>query len=322
MYLKHLFIIFVLCIFSIHSFSQQSSEVFDIDGNEYSTIKIGDQEWMIENLKTTHLNDGSAIKTELDSLKWIELESPGYCWYKNDSLTYKSEYGALYNQYATENDKLCPEGWRVASKQDFFELILYLDSNADTSSIIVSEIAGEMMKEEGNVHWPLYENITVSNSSGFTALPGGCRGWSGWYNSMPQFGYFRTSSSWTFSLRWSTNRIFMGNNVSPEVALSVRCVREYEEPKEEIKIDVEILPDSIMVYPNPASNYLNIRILSHPENYIVKIYNLIGVLYDKEIQSELTTIDISSYFPGIYFVVFCNINTGEFLEIRKTIIII
>jgi len=37
------------------------SSVTDNDGNSYDTVKIGDQEWMAENLKVSHYSNGDAI---------------------------------------------------------------------------------------------------------------------------------------------------------------------------------------------------------------------------------------------------------------------
>jgi hypothetical protein len=65
--------------------------VSDIDGNLYHAVTIGTQTWMMENLKTTTLNDGTPISkvTDNSSASW-------YCWYNND-ITNKATYGALYN---------------------------------------------------------------------------------------------------------------------------------------------------------------------------------------------------------------------------------
>jgi hypothetical protein len=58
--------------------------VTDIDGNVYRTIKIGDQTWMMENLKTTRLNDGQEIPYVTVDREWETRTSPGYCWPNND----------------------------------------------------------------------------------------------------------------------------------------------------------------------------------------------------------------------------------------------
>ena len=100
--------------------------VVDIDGNVYHTVTIGTQVWMVENLKTTRYNDGTAIPLVTDGTAWAALTTPGYCWYNNDSATYKNTYGALYNWYAVNTGKLAPTGWHVPTDSEWTVLTTYL----------------------------------------------------------------------------------------------------------------------------------------------------------------------------------------------------
>ena len=206
--------------------------VTDVDGNTYNTVRIGDQEWMAENLKTTHYHDGQAILTWKDSLQWMQYASSqaAYCWYKNDSITYKPLYGALYNWHAAQDSRLCPIGWRVPTQQDYIDLIRTVDPNI-AAPVLLSETAGKALKETGHANWPPYENIEGSNTTGFSAIGAGCRGWSGWYNAAPYFGYFWTyGSHWSLALRWATDTVFMNDSAATYVAISIRCVKGYSLP--------------------------------------------------------------------------------------------
>ena len=110
---------------SNQSSMQTVDTVVDIDGNIYKTVKIGDQIWMAENLKTTKLNDGQSILYEPDNSDWTNLRIPGYCWPNNEDLN-KDEYGALYNWYAVDTEKLAPIGWHVPTYDEWEILADYL----------------------------------------------------------------------------------------------------------------------------------------------------------------------------------------------------
>ncbi len=142
----------------------ESTTVTDIDGNEYHTVKIGNQVWMVENLKVTKFNDGTPIPNITDNNAWGALTTPGYCWY-NDSISFKNTYGALYNWYVVNTGKIAPQGWHVPSDAEWLTLETYLGGVA---------VAGIKMKEIGTNHW-LSPNTNANNISGFTALPGGFR---------------------------------------------------------------------------------------------------------------------------------------------------
>lgn len=167
--------------------------VTDIDGNVYKTILIGDQTWMAENLKVTRFNDGSAIPLILDSNEWNNLTTPGFCWYDNDSVVNKEEYGGLYNWYAVNTGKLAPIGWHVPSDQEWWTLFFFLGN---------VPVLGAKMKETGTEHW-MSPNVGATNSSGFTALPGGCRIINRQFDYLGQYGYWWASTEMTLSQGWS-----------------------------------------------------------------------------------------------------------------------
>jgi hypothetical protein len=117
---KYLSIMFLFGIISSFSIAQTDS-VTDIDGNTYSIIKIRNQIWMVENLRTTRLNDGIVIPLVENSNEWRLTSQPAYCWYNNDEKTNKNLYGALYNWFAVQTGKLCPIGWHVPSDKVWLE---------------------------------------------------------------------------------------------------------------------------------------------------------------------------------------------------------
>ncbi|MCP4790448.1 MAG: hypothetical protein GY881_09470, partial [Gammaproteobacteria bacterium] len=88
-----------------------TSSLIDSDGNTYPTITIGNQVWMLENLRVTHYRNGDAIPNVTDDTGWSGLSTGAYCWYDNDQAT-NEKYGALYNWYTVDDSRgLCPEGW-------------------------------------------------------------------------------------------------------------------------------------------------------------------------------------------------------------------
>lgn len=139
--------------------------VTDQDGNIYKTIEIGNQTWMAENLRTTKYRNGDPIEIVTDRFKWEKLTTGSYCWQNND-ITYKNNFGALYNWYAVNDSRnIAPVGWHVPSDEEWKTLIDYLGGD---------NIAGAKMKENGQALWN-NTNTDVTNESGFTAVPSGYR---------------------------------------------------------------------------------------------------------------------------------------------------
>ncbi len=136
----------------------------DLDGNTYRTIIIGNQTWMVQNLKTTAYNDGTPIPVINDPLSWSNLSTPACCWQNNDPAR-KVTYGVLYNWYAINSGRLCPSGWHVPVDSEWAGLTDYLGGE---------NIAGGKLKESGFSHW-YSPNTGATNETYFRALPGGYR---------------------------------------------------------------------------------------------------------------------------------------------------
>ena len=97
--------------------------VTDIDGNNYQTIIIGNQEWMAENLRVTHYSNGDIIETVTDNNIWASLNVGLYCHWLNDSNNDLIK-GLHYNWYAVMDSRnVCPLGWSVPSNNDWLFLI-------------------------------------------------------------------------------------------------------------------------------------------------------------------------------------------------------
>jgi uncharacterized protein (TIGR02145 family) len=216
----------------------QSPTIKDIDGNEYKTVKIGMQIWMAENLKTTKYNDGSDIALVTDDKKWQEF-TPAYCWYNNNETANKESYGALYNWYAVNTNKLCPTGWHVPTKEElWYHLFDYLSNNGFGKPNTRNELGKSLAATQGWTPDSIAGNIgfdqTSNNSSGFNGLPIGYRYLNGEFGSTGQAGQWWSSSDYNTFM--ATGVVIYDNNSSAFPAsrskrdgLSVRCLKDYSE---------------------------------------------------------------------------------------------
>jgi uncharacterized protein (TIGR02145 family) len=204
--------------------------ITDQSGNTYKTVEIGTQTWMAENLATTRFNDNIAIPNVAGNSEWTDHTTPAYCWVNNDETASKPIYGALYNWYAVATGKLCPAGWHVASDAEFKVLETYLGMTqlqADEKLWRGTDQGSQLKSATG---WKAGEN--GSNSSGFSALPGGYRyHLDGLFNNVGELGYWWCSDENDPSL--GTYRRLDGNNdgIYRESTLkaagkSVRCIKD------------------------------------------------------------------------------------------------
>jgi uncharacterized protein (TIGR02145 family) len=135
----------------------------DADGIVYKTVKIGNQIWMAENLRTTKYRNGNPIPNVTDANDWSQLTTGAYCDYENQP---DNSYGKLYNAFAVNDPRsIAPKGWHVPTGEEWKILLDYLGGE---------NIAGGKLKETGTTHWES-PNTGATNESGFSALPCGLR---------------------------------------------------------------------------------------------------------------------------------------------------
>jgi uncharacterized protein (TIGR02145 family) len=210
--------------------------VTDIDGNIYNTVQIGTQCWTQSNLKVSKYRNGDNIPTGLSNSDWSNTTSGAYAIYNNDPVN-DGLYGKLYNHYAvTDSRGLCPTGWHVPTDGEWNVIVKFLDSNAVTAcgNCNQSIIAGGFLKSTltqstlGGWNSP---NTGATNSSGFTALPGGVRGPAGDFNYISTNGFWWSSSvlvgsnGWFRNLSNGSSIIYNGNNATNPHGFSIRCLK-------------------------------------------------------------------------------------------------
>lgn len=161
--------------------SFQTYDLIDVDGNYYHSVKIGDQVWMLENLKTTKYNDGTEIPILKDIRDPYDFTMPYFVdYYFNSTMNFyrslnKETYGYLYDGHTVSSGKLAPLGWHVPTIDDWKKLSEYLGGDVVSGGKMKSTKTFEFADHIdffylGN--W-LTPNFGATNASGFNGLPGG-----------------------------------------------------------------------------------------------------------------------------------------------------
>jgi uncharacterized protein (TIGR02145 family) len=193
---------------------KEQEKVTDFDGNVYTTVTLGRQVWMAENLKVTHYNNGDIITKVTSTDIWKNLTTEAYCDYQNLESN-STIYGRLYNHYAVSDPrKLCPVGWHLPTYQDWSFL---------------STFPTDQLKEVGTSHW-LSPNSEATNITGFTALPSGINtiGFSGlgtfcnWWSSIN----VPTSTSSGFIYFYNIDKVMTWTAGPKFIGRSVRCIKD------------------------------------------------------------------------------------------------
>ena len=220
------------------------ASVQDVDGNQYSTVVIGSQCWMKENMRAVHFVDGSSV-TLSDT---VSYEIP-YCYFPNNDSTTFATYGLLYNWAAATNRStalnalsntvqgICPDGWHLPTNDDWDVLTTFLATQpaclcgADSNNIaksLASTSGWTPVMMSGSVCC-VGQNQGNNNTSGFGALPAGIyRNQIADFGSCACFWSAKPSSNGmnTRSLFGESAQISAYSDESGASGFSVRCLKD------------------------------------------------------------------------------------------------
>ncbi len=219
------------------------------DGNRYSTVKMGSQWWMAENLRylpSVTLSGTGSFQVPFYYVNGYEGTDAAAAKSYKDGQQVKvyDTYGVLYNWSAAMGGDtsgsdpvrgVCPEGWHLPGDQQWQQLEIHLGLSAGEASS-----TGWRARNEGSMlaadtalweHHMLMEG-PETGSSGFQGLPGGYRqryptmggnakGIKGlWWTSTTD----TTQYAWYRMLNFNSSKIYR-SSIGKERGLSVRCVK-------------------------------------------------------------------------------------------------
>ena len=216
-------ILFAVPLFCFGLTKLPAQTVKDIDGNVYTSVTIGTQVWMVENLKTTKYRNGDLIGTTTTATLDISLETtPKYQWAYDGNESNVNTYGRLYTWYAVMDSRnVCPTGWHVPSDAEWTTLTKYLGGK---------RVTGGKLKEIGTTHW-LNPNTRATNETGFTALPSGDRSNYGSYYTIGYFGIWWSSTesstldAYIRRLTYDTRKVYRNSGYKLS-GFSIRCLKD------------------------------------------------------------------------------------------------
>jgi uncharacterized protein (TIGR02145 family) len=205
------------------------------DGYTYALVAIGTQCWFAENLRSDNYRNGDAIPGNLSDAQWASTSSGAQTVYgegtstvyqgSSDEVANLAPYGRLYNWYAVNDSRgLCPSGFHVPSDGEWMtlEMALGMTSSQANATGWRGTDQGTQMK---TTSWG------GTNSSGFSALPGGYRsnGYGGFYG-QGSYGNWWSSfpggaNAWNRSLGSGYSSVGRSND-DARYGFSVRCVRD------------------------------------------------------------------------------------------------
>lgn len=205
--------------------------VADVDENEYVTVKIGNLWWMAENLRVTKFKDGEPIRRIEGDANWATADEAAYCEYDNES----NDNGLLYNFHVVTRNAVAPDGWRVATDDDWKNLEKEIGMVAsEIQAVGWRGVQGDRLKKIGAEEWTRFDPVWGTDEVGFSATAGSCRFFRGPFGvpGLRGAGYWWVNTSWEDEgwyryLDYKKSGVFR-YTANKNYGFSIRCVKDVE----------------------------------------------------------------------------------------------
>ena len=201
--------------------SKSESFIDERNNKAYRIVKIGNQEWMAENLVATTFNNGDTIMEAKTNQQWYfayDNKIPAWCYYNNDSSNDKT-CGKLYNWFAVNDPRgLAPKDWHIPDDDEWEQAEIFLGGR-DNAGI----------KLKSKYGW--YNVGGGTNISGFNGMPGGCRWTHGEFRDFEKSGFWWSSSALRIDHAWGRGLSHYSTAVEKlyeekGIGFSVRCIKD------------------------------------------------------------------------------------------------
>lgn len=217
----------------------------------YTSVTIGNQEWMSKNLDVTTFSNGDPIPQAQTTLAWVKAateKKPAWCYYElgtDDAKHFGNArqckiYGKLYNSYAIFDPRgLAPKGWQIANENDWKILLQFAEDNIVVNHDIDLSYSRERSlssKQGWYDKFNLYPVLQGLDLFGINIPPAGFRDERGYfedigeeaklivYGSKHKYDY-NSDSVFTLNITDSSCEIsYVYHDLG--LGLSVRCVKE------------------------------------------------------------------------------------------------
>jgi uncharacterized protein (TIGR02145 family) len=201
------------------------------DGHVYKTVTIGDQVWLAENLAYLPVVSPPVEGSNTEPFYYV------YDYVGSDVETAKLQdnyelYGVLYNWYAAITAS--PPGWHLPTDEEWKQLEMTLGMSQEEADNSGWRGTDQGLQMKATIGWN--DNGNGTNTSGFSALPGGLRFDDGKFSKADLYGAGSAGTTYWSSSEYDTSFAFyrwLGNGygsinrggIIKQIGFSIRCIK-------------------------------------------------------------------------------------------------